>query len=66
MEKIFWVVNGDLEKVNARLEKGGRVKQIHTIGEPIVAFGYAGGKNENDYSSYYTGDICAYIVVEFD
>ena len=66
MEKIFWVENGNLEKVNALLEKGGRVKQIYPIREPIAAYGYAGGKSDYDTSGTYSGNIYAYIIVEFD
>jgi hypothetical protein len=59
MEQIFFVKNGDLSEVNKRLQKGGRIKFIQAIGEPIH-----NGANTTPYSG--TGDIYAYIVVEFD
>lgn len=47
MERIFLVKNGNLDEVNRWLQKGGRVKAITPIAEPIVAYGYAGGRSDN-------------------
>ena len=59
MEQIFFVRNGDLSEVNKWLQKGGRVKFIQALGEPF--------HNGGDTSPYpRTGEIYAYIVVEFD
>ena len=60
MEQIFFVKNGDLKEVNKWLQKGGRVKYIQAIGEPL--------HNGSDASPYgdRRGDIYAYVVVEFD
>ena len=59
MEQVFFVENGDLSEVNKWLQKGGRVKCIQAVGEPI----HNGG---DDYPSSRRGNIYAYIVVEFD
>ena len=66
MERIFWVKNGELSTVNQWLQKGGRVKSIHPIAEPIASYGYAGGETGWQDKGYYVSDIYAYIVVEFD
>ena len=66
MEQIFWVKNGELEEVNKWLQKGGKVKLIHPISEPIVAYGYAGGNSGWEDKGNYVGDIYAYVVIEFD
>ena len=59
MEQIFFVKNGDLSEVNKWLQKGGRVKCIQALPEPF--------DNGSDTSPLYIkGNICAYIVVEFD
>ena len=66
MEQIFWVRNGELGEVNKWLQKGGRVKMIQAVGEPIAAYGCGGGRVDwNDHGSE-VSDIYAYIVVEFD
>ena len=31
MEKVFWVIDGHLDEVNAWLQKGGRVKTIVAV-----------------------------------
>ena len=61
MEQIFFVKNGELKEVNKWLQKGGRVKYIQALGEPL----HNGGES-TVYSSDRTGDIYAYIVIEFD
>ena len=74
MQRIFWVKNGELDKVNEWLQKGGKVKMIQPVSEIIAAYGYHasypdtnsfGCKNEENHG-YYVGDIYAYVVVEFD
>lgn len=64
MERIFWVKNGSLDEVNKWLEKGGTVKSIHAVSESVSAYGYAYDLLANEKGSY-SGDIYAYIVVEF-
>lgn len=59
MEQIFFVKKNDLSEVNRWLQKGGRVKLIQAIGESI----HNGG---DEYPVTKTGEIYAYIVVEFD
>lgn len=59
MEQVFFVKNGDLSEVNKWLQKGGRVKFIQAIGESIH-----NGANTYPYPG--TGEVYAYIVVEFD
>lgn len=66
MERIFWVKNGDLDEVNKWLQKGGRVKSVHAISEQVSSYGFAGGESYSSDYGRYTGDIYAYIVVEFD
>lgn len=66
MERIFWVKNGELTEVNNWLQKGGRVKSIHAVGEPVSAYGYAGGETNHSEHGKYFGNIYAYVVVEFD
>ncbi len=66
MEQIFWVKNGNLREVNEWLQRGGRVKSIHVVPEPIVAYGYAGGARDYDTHGSYVADIYAYVIVEFD
>ena len=60
MEQIFFVRNGNLSEVNKCLQKGGRVKFIQVLAETVH-------HGTNTYpGSAAKGDICAYIVVEFD
>lgn len=66
MERIFLVKNGNLDEVNRWLQKGGRVKAITPIAEPIVAYGYAGGRSDFSGDGNFTGDIYAYVVLEFN
>ena len=60
MERIFFVRNGDLREVNNWLQKGGRVKFIQIISEQVH-----NGADTCPLSGR-KGDICAYIVVEFN
>ena len=60
MEQIFFVENGDLKEVNKWLQKGGRVKYIQALGEPL----HNGG--DTAPAGNRRGDIYAYIVIEFD
>ena len=59
MERIFFVRNGDLSVVNSWLQKGGRVKFIQVIGQPL----HNGG---DTCVLTKTADVYAYIVLEFD
>ena len=59
MEQVFFVENGDLSEVNKWLQKGGRVKIIQALAETIH-------NGAAEYSNDITGNIYAYIVVEFD
>lgn len=68
MERIFWVRNGELEEVNRWLQKGGRVKSIHPLCERITSYAHSGSGgyyNEPEHG-YYTGNVYAYVIVEFD
>ena len=72
MQRIFWVKNGELDKVNEWLQKGGKVKMIQPVSETIAAYGYHASNSIASYTQneenhgYYVGDIYAYVVVEFD
>lgn len=66
MERVFLVKNGNLEEVNRWLQKGGRVKAITPVAEPIAAYGFAGGHSSMDSYGSYTGNIYAYVVLEFN
>lgn len=66
MQRVFFVKNGDLERVNTLLQKGATIKSIHAVSENVAAYGYAGGRSDTFGSDgSFTGDIYAYIVVEF-
>ena len=66
MERLFWVKNGEIARINEWLQKGGRIKAIYPVSENIVAYGYAGGETSLSDHSYYVSDIYAYVVIEFD
>ncbi len=60
MEKVFFVVKGNLDEVNKELSKGGKLKYICPIAENVTSTGNCGG---SCYDT--TGQICAYVVVEY-
>jgi len=66
VEKVYFVKNGDLSDVNRALSSGGKIKSISTIQEPFIAF--SGGEREysSDSNGVYNGNVCAYIVIEYD
>lgn len=66
MEKIFFVENGDLDEVNAYLEKGARVKSINSSSECVSTWAYCGGDTARYDTGESYGDIYAYIVLELD
>lgn len=66
MEKIFFVKNGELDKVNEYLKKGARVKHIHSSSECVSTWAYCGGDTFGHDTGKSYGDIYAYIVLEFD
>lgn len=66
MERIFLVKNGELSEVNKWLQKGGKVKSIHTVSESISSYGYAAGGTYESGKGKYVGNIYAYVVIEFN
>jgi hypothetical protein len=64
MERVFFVKNGELSRVNDLLQKGAKIKMIQPVCEAIAAYGY--GKLDYGHDGSYVGDIYAYVVVEFD
>ena len=52
--------------MNRWLQKGGRVKAITPVAEPSAAYGFAGGHSSMDSYGSYTGNIYAYVVLEFN
>lgn len=66
MEKIFFVRNGKLDKVNEYLEKGARVKSINSSAGCVSTWAYCGGDTHIHDTGESYGDIYAYIVLEFD
>ena len=65
MERVFFVVNGNLTEVNNWLQKGAKVKTILAVPENVSSYGYAGGESFNSNDGNIRGDICAYFVLEF-
>ena len=72
MQKIFLVKNGDLKEVNEQLKKGGSVKMIQAVPEIVSSYGYHAfsdgyfHKDCDENHGKYTGDIYAYVVIEFE
>lgn len=66
MERIFLVRNDELGEVNSYLEKGARVKSIHAVSEVASSYGYATGDWLEHDKGVYLGDVCAYVVLEFN
>lgn len=66
MEHVFLVEGDCLREVNQYLQKGGRVKMIQPVAEPISSYGYAGGETSDSTDGWNTGRIYAYVVIEFD
>lgn len=63
MEQIFFVKNGNLERINEFLKQGWHVKSIHAVSESVSAYGYSSDFVAEAKGSY-VGDIFAYIVLE--
>lgn len=66
MEQVFLVEGDYLREVNQYLQKGGRVKMIQPVAEPVSSYGYAGGETSDSIDGCNTGRIYAYVVIEFD
>ena len=65
MQKVFFVVNGDLNAVNEALRKGGTVKSITPIAEEIGAYGYTSNGTYAEDKGFFRGDVFAYVVIEY-
>ena len=65
MQKVFFVVNGDLKVVNEELRKGGIVKSISPIAEEIGAYGYTSNGTLAEDKGFFRGDVFAYVVIEY-
>ena len=63
MEKIFFVVNDNLDEVNDALANGGKVKMIQIVSEAVSSYAYAGSDTWQSTEGCNVGDIIAYIVV---
>lgn len=61
MEKIFFVVNNNLDEVNNELSKGGRLKLICPIAESVSI----AGKGDAYTTDEVVGDVFAYVVIEY-
>lgn len=61
MEKLFFVVNNDLEEVNKELASGGKIKFICPVNESVSNAGAGGSCIIYDI----VGDVFAYVVIEY-
>ena len=53
-EKLFFIIDGDLDEINDHLQKGWSVKSVHPVSESVATSG--------DY--VVRGSVYAYIVLE--
>lgn len=63
MEKVFFVMNGDLEEVNHELSIGGKVKFICPVAESVSI---TGKQDCRPYFNNIVGNTYAYVVIEYD
>ena len=61
MEKLFFVVNNDLEEVNKELASGGKIKFICPVNESVSNAGASNCYTACDI----VGDVFAYVVIEY-